>query len=81
MKNQPTPAPTTQPILEVGFLRQWEIIGCKKRGITPLIPVSRSTWLNGVATGIFPQPVNLGPKTRCWSIAVIRQFIENGGVL
>lgn len=81
MNKQPTSALTTQPILEVGFLRQWEIIGCKKRGITPLIPVSRSTWLNGVAAGIFPQPVNLGPKTRCWSIAVIRQFIEKGGVL
>ncbi len=37
-----------------GYLRLWQIIGCKKRGIEPLLPISRSTWYAGIASGKYP---------------------------
>ena len=32
----------------------------------PIIPVSRSTWWNGVRSGKYPKPVKLGPRTTAW---------------
>ena len=34
--------------------------------ILELIPVSKSTWWDGVKKGRFPQPIKLGPRTTCW---------------
>ena len=40
---------------ETGFLRLPQIIGNKKEGIPPIIPVSKSTWWAGVNSGLFPE--------------------------
>ena len=40
------------------------------------IPVSKSTWWQGVKDGKFPQPVKLGPKTTCWRAEEIRALYE-----
>lgn len=40
-----------------------------------LLPISRSTWLQGVRTGKFPKPVKLGPKTTVWRVEDIRALI------
>jgi len=61
---------------ESGFLRLPQIIGDSERGIPAVIPVSRSTWWNGVKEGKFPQPVKLGPKTTVWKVADIRALID-----
>ena len=45
---------------EAGFLRLHQIIGAPQRGIPPIIPVSRTTWYDGVREGKFPQPVKMG---------------------
>ena len=44
------------------LLRLHQIIGDKKSTppIDPIIPVSKSTWLRGVASGRFPKPIKLG---------------------
>jgi prophage regulatory protein len=34
--------------------------------VLALIPVSASTWWNGVRTGRFPAPIKLGPRTTVW---------------
>lgn len=67
-------------IPELGFLRLYQILGDKKRVpvIPPLVPVSKSTWWEGVKSGRFPKPIKLGPKTTVWRIEDIRQFIKNG---
>ena len=69
-------------LLETGFLRLPQIIGDAKRGITPLIPVSRSSWWAGVASGRFPKSVKLGPRTTAWRVDEIRALIAtlNDGV-
>ena len=58
-----------------GLLRISQICGDRKRGIPPIIPVSRSTWWAGVASGRFPQPVRLGSKLTFWWAADIRALL------
>ena len=48
------------------LLRLSEIICDKKKGMLPIIPVSRSTWLIRVKEGRYPQPVKLGRAAVAW---------------
>ena len=43
------------------------------------IPVSKSSWWEGVRAGRFPQPVKLGPRTTVWRRRDILDLIERGG--
>jgi prophage regulatory protein len=43
------------------------------------IPVSKSTWWQGVKDGRFPKPVQLGVKTTAWRVEDIRDLIERLG--
>lgn len=54
---------------ETGFLRLPDVL--------KLIPVGRSTWWSGCATGRYPAPVKLGPRTTAWRAEDIRALIEN----
>jgi hypothetical protein len=49
---------------ETGFLRLRQIIGNPKAEppVPAIIPVSKSTWWDGVKSGRFPQPIKLGPR-------------------
>ena len=40
------------------------------------IPVSKSTWWQGVKVGRFPQPQKLGPRTTVWKVEDIRALFE-----
>jgi predicted DNA-binding transcriptional regulator AlpA len=64
---------------ETGFLRIWQIIGNKKTNIPALIPISRTTFLNGVKSGKFPKPVKLGERTTAWKVEQIRDLIASLG--
>ncbi|NSZ56575.1 AlpA family phage regulatory protein [Agrobacterium tumefaciens] len=46
------------------------------------IPISKSSWWNRVATGEFPSPVKLGPRTTAWRASDIEELIQRfeGGV-
>ena len=41
-----------------------------------LIPISRSTWLQGVKHNRFPQPVRLSSRTVAWCSGDIDDFIK-----
>ncbi|MEI6127535.1 MAG: AlpA family phage regulatory protein [Pseudomonadota bacterium] len=58
------------------LLRLWQIVGDKERGITPLIPVSKSSWWNGVKSGRYPKPVKLSLRTTCWRASDIYALID-----
>lgn len=64
---------------ETGYVRLPQIIGNPK--VTPpipaIIPVSKSTWWNGIKEGRFPQSVKLGPRTTVWRVEDIRRLIES----
>ena len=56
---------------EVGFVRLPLIL--------TLIPVSNSSWWNGVRDGRYPPPIKLGPRTTAWRVEDIRALIESLG--
>ena len=62
---------------ETGYLRLAQIIGNPKADppIPALIPVSKSTWWEGVKSGRFPAPVKLGPRITAWRVEDIRALI------
>jgi prophage regulatory protein len=63
---------------EIGYLRLAQIIGDPKADppIPALIPVSKSTWWEGVKSGRFPRSVKLGPRTTAWSVESIRELLR-----
>jgi predicted DNA-binding transcriptional regulator AlpA len=67
---------TMNRLPETGFLRLPQIIGDSKRGIPPLIPISKSTWWVGCRTGRFPKPIRLSSKCTVWRVEDIRALIE-----
>ena len=64
---------------ETGFLRLPQIIGNPKaQPPTPaIIPVSKSTWWEGVKSGRFPKPVKLGPRVTAWRVEDIHALIAS----
>lgn len=73
---------------ETGFLKLSQIIGQKaeqgkykrdREVIPALIPVSRGTWLAGVKTGKYPQPVKLGERSVAWRVEDIQALIDELG--
>lgn len=61
---------TLQPLPETGFVRLSAILGP-----TGPIPVGKTTWWNGVKSGLYPQPVKLGPRITAWRVEDIRALI------
>ncbi len=60
---------------ETGFLRLRDILS--PRGP---IPVSKSTWWQGVKDGRFPKPVKLGARITVWRAEDIRRLLDKGAV-
>ena len=60
---------------ETGLVRLSQILGDRKKGIPPIIPVSKSSWWAGVKSGRYPKPVKLGERTTCWNVDDIRKLI------
>lgn len=66
-------------IPDKGFLRLTQIIGNPRATppIPAIIPVSKSTWWQGVKTGRYPQPVrSLGQRITVWRAEDIRALID-----
>ena len=64
---------------ETGFVRLHQIIGNPKAKppIPPIIPVSKSTWWQGIRTKRYPQPVRtLGARITAWRVEDIRALVE-----
>ncbi len=66
-----------QAAIVLGYLRIWQIVGDRKRGIEPLLPVGRSTFLAGVKSGKYPKPVKLGERTTAWKKADILALLDS----
>lgn len=72
-----TQDPITLP--QLGFLREWQIVGSKSKGIPALIPIGRTSFLNGVKSGKYPKPVKLGERTTAWRVEDIKALIATMG--
>ena len=47
---------------DMGLMRELDIIGDRKRGISGVFPVSRSEWRAGVREGRYPRPIKMPGK-------------------
>ena len=67
---------------QTALLRVWQITGDSKRGIEPMLPIGRSTFLERVRKGIYPKPVKIGSKTTAWKKSDILELMASfeGGV-
>jgi len=63
---------------DTGYVRLAQIIGNRraKPPIPAIIPISKSTWWEGVRTGRFPKPVKLGLRVTVWRVEDIRALID-----
>lgn len=66
---------------EVGFVRLSQLLGDPQADppIPPVLPLSKSTWWQGIRTGRYPRPVKLGPRITAWRVEDIRALIEQSG--
>ena len=64
------------PLPEIGFVKLPQIIGDKEKGIAPIIPVSKTTWYDGIKNGIYPEPVRLSERSSAWRVEDIRELIR-----
>lgn len=62
-----------------GYVRLNQIVGNPKANppIPAIIPISKSSWWNGVKTGKYPKPYKLGERTTVWRVEDIRNFMDN----
>lgn len=67
-------------IQQNGLLRLPQIIGDPKANppIPPIIPVSASSWWNGVRSGKYPKPIKLGPRTTAWRASEVLALVNGG---
>jgi len=62
---------------ETGFLRIRQILGDKKTGTPPLIPIGLTAWWKGVKTGRYPAGVKLSPGVTAWRVEDIKKLIAS----
>ena len=60
------------------FLRLKQIIGDPKAEppIQPILPISKSSWWDGVKSGRFPKAVKIGANTTVWREDEIRSLVN-----
>jgi predicted DNA-binding transcriptional regulator AlpA len=75
----PLSTPPPPQLLESGFLRLHQIVGDKKKNIPALIPICKTSFLNGVKSGRFPAPIKLTQRTNCWKSQDIKALIDSLG--
>jgi len=46
--------------------------------IPDILPISKTSWWNGVKSGLYPQPVKLGPRTTAWRESDVMRIVSQG---
>ena len=61
------------------LLRLKQILGNLKADppVEPIIPISKSSWWDGISNGKYPKPVKLSENTNVWREGDIRKLIES----
>lgn len=60
---------TQKTLPETGYIRLPQVL--------QFVPIGKSTWWAGVASGRFPKAIKLGPRTTAWRAEDIRQLLED----
>jgi prophage regulatory protein len=68
--------PASQPVIpENGYVRVAQLLGCRRRGWVPILPVSRSGLYGLIRSGRFPAPQKIGTKIIAWPVEQIRETL------
>ncbi len=59
---------------QTAYLRIWQICDCRKPDVNPILPISRTSFLDGVKAGKFPKPIKIG-RNSLWKVADIKKLI------
>ena len=62
------------PAISPSFLRLKHIIG--DGNTPPIIPISKSSWWDGVKKGKYPQPIKIGDNITVWRSDDIQQLVD-----
>ena len=46
--------------------------------VLELLPISKSTWWDGIRTGKYPTPVKLGDRITCWRLEDVLELVDKG---
>lgn len=46
--------------------------------IPEILPISKTSWWNGVKSGKYPKPIKLGKGTTCWRESEIMAIVSGG---
>jgi len=81
LKQQENTNPQASPLPATGLVKLKTLLGNSKTNppILPIIPVSRTTWHNGVKSGKYPKPIKLGEHSIAWRVEDIRALLEELG--
>ena len=60
---------TTVTLPAIGFIRLRQVLA--------VYPVGKTTWWNGVRSGVFPPAYKIGPNATAWRVEDIRTLIES----
>lgn len=44
--------------------------------VLQILPVSKSTWYDGIKKGIYPKPIKIGSRISCWRYEDIVKLIN-----
>ena len=71
---------TSNRLPEYGYVRLRQILGDPKADppCPAIIPVSRTTWYQGIKDGRYPRPVKLSARIAAWRVEDIRALVESG---
>ena len=67
-----------EQIQELSKLKEERLLRLKQ--VLEFIPVSKSTWWAGCASGKFPAPIKLTERTTVWKMSDISNLIASLGV-
>lgn len=67
---------TAHPLNNDGLLRLEQIIGNPKKGIPPILPVSKTSFYRGIREGVYPAPVKLTARTAVWRVSDIKALLS-----
>ena len=59
----------------ITFLRIDDVIGSKKKGVSGIIPMSRSNWYQGISEGRYPAGVKLSERSIAWRSTDIESLV------
>ena len=61
------------------LLRLKQILGDPKADppVEPIIPISQSSWWDGISKGKYPKPIKLSENTTVWREDDIRKLIDS----